>query len=108
MKTYLLYSLAALFEIAGCFAFWAWWRLEKPVLWLAPGLVSLALFAWVLTLVPSDAAGRTYAAYGAIYILASIVWLAMVENRMPDRWDIIGTAVCLIGGAIILFGPRSA
>jgi small multidrug resistance family-3 protein len=108
MKTYLLYSLAALFEIAGCFAFWAWWRLEKPVLWLAPGLVSLALFAWVLTLVPSDAAGRTYAAYGAIYILASIVWLATVENRMPDRWDIIGTAVCLTGGAIILFGPRSA
>jgi small multidrug resistance family-3 protein len=108
MKTYLLYSLAALFEIAGCFSFWAWWRLEKPVLWLAPGMVSLALFAWVLTFVPSDAAGRTYAAYGSIYILASILWLATVESRMPDRWDLIGTAVCLIGGAIILFGPRSA
>lgn len=108
MKTYLLYSLAALFEIAGCFAFWAWWRLEKPALWLVPGMVSLALFAWVLTFVPSDAAGRTYAAYGSIYILASILWLAGVENRMPDRWDLIGTTVCLIGGAIILFGPRSA
>lgn len=106
MKTYLLYALAALFEIGGCFAFWAWFRLGKPAWWLAPGLVSLILFAWLLALVPSEAAGRTYAAYGAIYILASIVWLWAAEGRMPDRWDLVGTAVCLIGGAIILFGPR--
>jgi small multidrug resistance family-3 protein len=108
MKTYALYSFAALAEIAGCFAFWAWWRLEKSVWWLAPGMLSLVLFAWALALVPSEAAGRAYAAYGSIYILASILWLWMVEARVPDRWDALGVAVCLAGGAIIFFGPRSA
>ena len=106
MMTYALYALAALAEIAGCFAFWAWLRLAKPIWWLAPGLVSLALFAWLLALVPSDAAGRTYAAYGGVYIVASILWLWLAEGRLPDRWDITGAAVCLAGGSIILFGPR--
>src|SRR5688572_20035522 len=108
MKTYTLYFLSALAEIAGCFAFWAWLRLEKPVWWLVPGMASLVVFAWLLALVPSEAAGRTYAAYGAIYILASILWLWAIEARVPDRWDIFGVTVCLVGGAIILFGPRSA
>lgn len=106
IMTYALYALAALAEIAGCFAFWAWLRLAKPIWWLAPGLVSLALFAWLLALVPSDAAGRTYAAYGGVYIVASILWLWLAEGRLPDRWDIFGAVVCLGGGAIILFGPR--
>lgn len=106
IMTYALYALAALAEIAGCFAFWAWLRLAKPIWWLAPGLVSLALFAWLLALVPSDAAGRTYAAYGGVYIVASILWLWLAEGRLPDRWDISGAVVCLAGGAIILFGPR--
>ncbi len=106
IMTYALYALAALAEIAGCFAFWAWLRLAKPIWWLAPGLVSLALFAWLLALVPSDAAGRTYAAYGGVYIVASVLWLWLAEGRLPDRWDISGAAVCLAGGAIILFGPR--
>lgn len=105
--TYLIYALAALFEIAGCFAFWAWLRLAKPVWWLAPGMVSLALFAWLLTLVPSEAAGRTFAAYGGIYIVASLLWLWLAENRVPDRWDIGGALICLAGTAVILFAPRS-
>lgn len=82
-------------------------RLGKPTGWLAPGMVSLVLFAWLLTLVPSEAAGRTFAAYGGIYIVASLVWLWLAENRVPDRWDIGGAAVCLAGTAIVLFGPRS-
>jgi small multidrug resistance family-3 protein len=106
MATYAIYALAALAEIGGCFAFWAWMRMGKPILWLAPGMVSLALFAWLLALVPSEAAGRTYAAYGGIYVVASILWLWLVEGRMPDRWDISGAAACLIGTSIILFGPR--
>ncbi len=106
IMTYALYVLAALAEIAGCFAFWAWLRLAKPIWWLAPGMVSLALFAWLLALVPSDAAGRAYAAYGGVYIVASILWLWLAEGRLPDRWDISGAAICLAGGAIILFGPR--
>jgi small multidrug resistance family-3 protein len=106
MKTYLLYLLAALAEIAGCYSVWAWWRLDRPVWWLMPGLGALALFAWLLALVPGEAAGRTYAAYGSIYILASILWLWTVEGRVPDLWDVLGVTVCLAGGAIILFAPR--
>jgi small multidrug resistance family-3 protein len=98
---------AAVAEIAGCFAFWGWLRLEKPAWWLVPGLGFLLLFAYLLTLVEVDAAGRAYAAYGGIYIAASLGWLWAVEGIRPDRWDAIGTAVCLIGAAIILFAPRA-
>jgi small multidrug resistance family-3 protein len=106
MKAYLLYSAAALAEIAGCYAFWGWLRLDRPAWWLAPGMVSLALFAALLALVPSDAAGRTYAAYGGVYIVASLTWLWLVEGRLPDRWDIGGGLVCLAGASMILFAPR--
>jgi len=104
--TYIIYAAAAVFEIAGCFAFWAWLRMAKPVWWLAPGIVSLALFAWLLTFVPSEAAGRTFAAYGGIYIVASLMWLWIVESRVPDHWDLGGAFVCLCGTAMILFAPR--
>jgi small multidrug resistance family-3 protein len=105
--TALIYGLAALAEIAGCFAFWAWLRLDRSPLWLIPGMASLALFAWLLTRVEADAAGRAYAAYGGVYIAASLMWLWLVEHRAPDRWDLIGAALCLAGAAVILFGPRS-
>ncbi len=104
--TFLVYGGAALAEIAGCFAFWAWLRLDRTPWWIVPGMGSLALFAYLLTLVPSDAAGRAYAAYGGVYIVASILWLWIAEGARPDRWDIAGGAVCLAGAALILFGPR--
>jgi len=107
MLTPLIYCAAALAEIAGCFAFWAWWRLEKTPLWLVPGVVSLIAFAWLLTLSDSDYAGRAYAAYGGIYIVTSLLWLWLVEQRLPDRWDIAGALICLTGAGVILFGPRS-
>ncbi len=106
--TALAYVGAALAEIAGCFSFWAWLRLDKSPWYLVPGMVSLALFAYLLTLVDSEAAGRAYAAYGGVYIAASIIWLWLVEGARPDRWDIGGTAICLIGAAIILYGRRLA
>ncbi len=106
--TPLIYIGAALAEIGGCFAFWAWLRMAKSPLWLAPGVVSLILFAWLLTRVDSDAAGRAYAAYGGIYICASLAWLWTVEGVRPDRWDVSGAALCLIGTCIILLGPRTA
>jgi small multidrug resistance family-3 protein len=105
--TYFIYAAAAVCEIAGCFAFWAWLKMGKSALWVAPGMVSLALFAWLLTLVPSIAAGRAYAAYGGIYIAASILWLWLAEGYRPDRWDLAGAAVCLVGAAIILMPARS-
>lgn len=108
MTTLPAYIGAALAEIAGCFAFWAWLRLDKSAWWLAPGVASLMLFAYLLTLVDSPAAGRAYAAYGGIYIVASLGWLWMVEGVRPDRWDVSGAALCLAGAVLILAGPRPA
>ena len=102
------YIGAALAEIAGCFAFWAWLKMDKSIWWLVPGMMSLALFGWLLTLVDTDQAGRAYAAYGGVYITAAIVWLWIIEGVRPDRWDVLGAGVSLAGAAIILFGPRSA
>jgi len=107
MGSVLVYIAAAAAEIAGCFAFWGWLRLDKPVWWLIPGFLSLIAFAWLLTLVDSAFAGRAYAAYGGIYIAASLVWLWAVEGARPDRFDALGAVICLLGAAIILFGPRS-
>ena len=102
-----VYIAAALAEIAGCFAFWAWLRMDRSPWWLLPGVASLCLFAY-LTLVEAEHAGRTYAAYGGIYILSALVWLWVAEGVKPDRWDIVGASVCLAGAAIILWGPRPA
>ena len=103
----LVFLAAAFFEIAGCFAFFAVLRSDADRLWLLPGLGSLALFAFLLTLSPAESAGRSFAAYGGVYILASLAWLWAVEGVRPDRWDIIGAAVAFAGAAIILFGPRT-
>ncbi|MDO8901157.1 MAG: YnfA family protein [Phenylobacterium sp.] len=106
--SFLAYGGAALAEIAGCYAFWAWLRLGKSPLWVVPGLIALAIFAYLLTLIEADQAGRTYAAYGGVYIASALVWLWAAEGVRPDRWDLLGAAVCLCGAAIILFGPRTA
>ncbi len=87
MQTFVIYVVAALAEIAGCFAFWAWLKLDKPIWWLVPGMALLALFAYLLTHIDSAAAGRAYAAYGGIYIAASL-WF--IEGVRPDRWDVSG------------------
>jgi small multidrug resistance family-3 protein len=108
MRSALVYVLAAFAEIAGCFSAWAFVRQGASALWLLPGLASLALFAGLLTLVESSAAGRAFAAYGGIYIAASLVWLWQVEGVRPDRWDLIGAALCLVGAGIVLLGPRHA
>ncbi|SFT73548.1 YnfA family protein [Halomonas saccharevitans] len=108
MTTLALYVAAALAEIAGCFSVWAWWRLDKSALWLMPGLASLALFAWLLSLSGADYAGRAYAAYGGVYIATSVAWLWLVEQRLPDRWDLAGAGLCLMGAGVILLGPRPA
>jgi small multidrug resistance family-3 protein len=108
MPTIAAYAGAAVAEIAGCFAFWAWLRLGRSALWLLPGMAALALFAWLLTPADSPAAGRAYAAYGGVYITASLAWLWAAEGVRPDRWDLAGAAVCLLGAAVILPGPRPA
>ncbi|ODT21053.1 YnfA family protein [Hyphomicrobium sp. CS1BSMeth3] len=108
MRTLAIYVGAAAAEIAGCFALWAVVRNGASALWLAPGVLSLVLFGWLLTKVDVDFAGRAYAVYGGIYIAASLVWLWSVEGRTPDRWDLIGAGVAIAGALIILYMPRSA
>lgn len=104
--TLLIYALAAVAEIAGCFAFWVWLRQGHSILWATVGILALVLFAYLLTLVTSDFAGRAYAAYGGIYIVASLAWMWMVEGQWPDQWDIIGSGLAIVATLIILFAPR--
>ena len=106
MPAALVYPLAALAEIAGCFAVWAWWR-GASVLWLLPGLASLALFGWLLAQVEARFAGRAFAAYGGVYI-ASLLWMWVAEGQRPDLWDLAGAGLCLVGAAVILAAPRVA
>jgi small multidrug resistance family-3 protein len=106
--TFLLYAGAAIAEIAGCYSFWMWQRLGKTVWFAVPGLVSLAAFAWLLTRTEMSAAGRAYAAYGGVYIAASVVWLWAVEGVRPDRWDIAGVLLCLAGASVILLAKHAA
>jgi small multidrug resistance family-3 protein len=108
MRSLFWYLIAALGEIGGCFSFWAWLRMGHSPLWTIPGVVALIAFALALTRVDSSHAGRAYAAYGGIYILSSVAWLWVVEHTRPDRWDLLGVALCLAGAATILYGPRRA
>jgi len=108
VATVLWYLLAALGELAGCFAVWAWLRLDRSPWWLLLGFIALAVFAYALTRVDSAYAGRAYAAYGGVYIAASLLWMWLVERHVPDRWDLIGAATVLAGAAVILWGPRPA
>lgn len=100
------YIIAAVAEIAGCFAFWHVVRSGGTPLWLLAGVVSLIAFAAALTQVEASAAGRVFAAYGGVYIVASLAWMWAVEGLRPDRFDMVGGLVCLAGAAIILFAPR--
>lgn len=106
MVNYLLFFLAAVFEIAGCYAFYLWLRLGKSAWWIVPALLSLTLFALLLTRVEAAYAGRAYAAYGGIYIVTSLLWLAFVEKGRPLGSDWIGAALCVVGATVILLGPR--
>ena len=106
MTSFIYYIAAAVAEIAGCFAFWAWLRLGKSMYFILPGIVSLAVFALLLTRIEALFAGRTFAAYGGVYIAASLLWLWVIEHQRPDKWDILGAIICITGAAVILFGQR--
>ncbi|MCO4786725.1 YnfA family protein [Marinomonas atlantica] len=106
LKTLGLFLLTALAEIVGCYLPYLWLREGKPIWLLLPAALSLMLFAWLLTLHPT-ASGRVYAAYGGVYIFVAILWLWTVDGIRPSVWDLMGSAVALLGMAIIMFAPRS-
>jgi len=105
VRTTALFFLTAGAEIVGCYLPYLWLREGRSPLLLIPAAFSLALFAWLLTLHPT-AAGRTYAAYGGVYITAALLWLWWVEGQMPTRWDLLGGTISLAGMAVIAFAPR--
>ncbi len=107
MNIIAIYVIAAIAEIGGCFAFWTWLRLGRSPWWGLVGAMSLVVFGLILTRSEVAFAGRAYAAYGGVYIAASLLWLFVVERVVPDRWDIIGAGICLVGAGLILWGPRS-
>jgi small multidrug resistance family-3 protein len=105
LKTIGLFFVTALAEILGCYLPYLWLREDRPMLLLLPAALSLALFAWLLTLHPT-ASGRVYAAYGGVYIFVAIVWLWTVDGIKPTAWDMVGSTIALLGMAIIMFAPR--
>ena len=106
-KTFGLFVITALAEIVGCYLPYLWLKKSGSIWLLLPALVSLGLFAWLLTLHPT-ATGRVYAAYGGVYIGVAIVWLWLIDGHRPTQWDLLGAAVAIAGMAIIVLGPRPA
>lgn len=106
IKEFSLYFLAAFFEILGCYSFWVYFRRDKSYWFLALGLISLILFAYLLTKVNMQFAGRGYAVYGGIYVISSLSWLYFVEKQDFNRWDLIGSSLCIFGAFVILFGNQ--
>lgn len=104
----IIYFLAAIFEIFGCYSFWMVLKLQKTNLWLIPGFFSLIIFAFLLTKINLDFAGRAYAIYGGIYIISSLIWLYVVEKQNFNKWDIIGSLIIFFGITIILLGNKKA
>ncbi len=102
----LLFAITALAEIIGCYLPWLVLRQGKSPYLLIPAAVSLALFAWLLTLHPS-AAGRTYAAYGGMYIAVALLWLKFVDGIALTRWDVSGAVIALVGMSVIMLQPTS-
>ncbi len=105
MRTFLLFVATALAEIIGCYLPYLWLKQDRTAWLLVPAAISLAAFAWLLTL-HEAAAGRVYAAYGGVYIGVAIAWLWAVDGIRPTAWDVAGVAVCLAGMGLIAFQPR--
>ncbi|BED89669.1 UPF0060 membrane protein [Pseudoalteromonas sp. MM1] len=105
VKTIALFTITALAEIIGCYLPYLWLKEDKSIFLLVPAAISLALFAWLLTLHPA-AAGRVYAAYGGVYICVALLWLWAIDGVKLTMWDVVGGAVALLGMAIIIFAPK--
>jgi small multidrug resistance family-3 protein len=105
LKTVGLFVVTAVAEIVGCYLPYLWLRDRAGAWVLMPAALSLVAFVWLLSLHPAEA-GRTYAAYGSVYVAVALGWLWAVDGVRPDRWDVLGGSLALSGMAIIAFAPR--
>lgn len=103
--TTIVFVITALAEITGCYLPYLWLRQGASAWLLVPAATSLAGFVWLLSL-HHTATGRTYAAYGSVYVSVAVFWLWTIDGVRPDRWDLLGAAVALCGMSIMMFGPR--
>ena len=108
LKSIMLFVVAALAEIGGAWLIWQGVREHRGLLWIGAGVIALGLYGFVATLQPDANFGRILAAYGGIFVAGSLAWGMVVDKFRPDRWDIIGAAICLIGVAVIMYAPRPA
>jgi small multidrug resistance family-3 protein len=105
-RSVLLFVLAAIAEIGGAWLVWQGVREHRGWLWAGAGVVALGLYGFVATLQPDASFGRVLAAYGGVFIAGSLVWAMLLDGFRPDRFDLIGAAVCLVGVAVIMYAPR--
>jgi small multidrug resistance family-3 protein len=105
LRTLGLFVLTAIAEIVGCYLPYLWLRQGRSSWLVVPGLLALAVFAYLLTLHPT-ATGRVYAAYGGVYVSVAVGWLWLVDAVKPTRWDLVGVGICLVGMSVIMFAPR--
>ncbi|WP_406071918.1 YnfA family protein [Micromonospora sp. NBC_01638] len=107
-RSILLFILAAIAEIGGAWLVWQGWREHRGLLWIAAGVIALGLYGFAATFQPDPNFGRILAAYGGIFVAGSLAWGVVVDKFRPDRYDITGAAICLVGVAIIMYAPRSS
>jgi len=101
-----LFLVAALAEIGGAWLVWQGLREQRGLLWVGAGVAALGAYGLVATLQPSNEFGRVLAAYGGVFVAGSLAWAVVVDRFRPDRWDLAGAAVCLVGVALIMYAPR--
>ncbi len=107
-RSLLLFAVAAVAEIGGAWLVWQGLREHRGWLWVGAGVVALGLYGMVATLQPDAHFGRVLAAYGGVFVVGSLVWAMAVDKFHPDRWDLLGAGICLVGVAVIMYGPRTA
>ncbi|MEU4770493.1 YnfA family protein [Micromonospora sp. NPDC023644] len=106
-RSILLFLLAALAEIGGAWLVWQGWRENRGLLWVAAGIIALGCYGFVATFQPDPNFGRILAAYGGVFVAGSLAWGMVVDKFRPDRYDLVGAAICLVGVAVIMYAPRS-
>ncbi|MFJ2838246.1 MULTISPECIES: YnfA family protein [Nocardia] len=108
LRSVLLFVLAAVAEIGGAWLIWQGVREHRGVAWIGAGVLALGLYGFVATLQPDAHFGRILAAYGGVFVAGSLLWAMALDGFRPDRWDVLGALVCLVGVAIIMYVPRAA